>query len=298
MHNFIKIKMSSQMPLFYVLALLFVFGLGITGCQSEIKPVSSTLNQVIDPQSTAPEPVKPKPKEQILAKYANSLPQKWGENVSGVAYSLDTKQKVLALTFDACGGSKQSNGYDAELINYLQRMQIPATLFVSGKWIDANPDIFMKLADNPLFEIGNHGLNHLPCSLNGKSAYNIRGTGNLTEAVEEIYANGEKILSLTGFKPNYYRSGTNYYDEVSVQVARDLGYITIGYNVLGDAGATYNSDQIKKALLSAKAGSIVIFHFNHPEGETAEGIMKAIPVLKENGFHFVKLSDYPLVTYP
>ncbi|PKM78071.1 MAG: polysaccharide deacetylase [Firmicutes bacterium HGW-Firmicutes-15] len=242
--------------------------------------------------------VQPNLNEQVLLKYTNAQPQQWGEKVSGVAHSLDTKQKILALTFDACGGSVRSNGYDANLIDYLDKMQIPATLFISGKWIDANPDIFLKLAHNKLFEIGNHGLNHLPCSVNGKTAYNIKGTSTVADVIEEIETNGEKILSRTELKPRFYRSGTNYYDEAAVALASDLGYTTVGYSVLGDAGATYNREQVKKALLGARAGSIVIFHFNHPEGETAEGIMDAIPILEKNGFRFVKLSDYPIITYP
>jgi len=35
-------------------------------------------------------------------------------------------------------------------------------------------------------------------------------------------------------------------------------------------------------------------HMNHPEGETAEGLMEAIPELRKRGFKFVKLSEYDL----
>jgi peptidoglycan/xylan/chitin deacetylase (PgdA/CDA1 family) len=141
-------------------------------------------------------------------------------------------------------------------------------------------------------------LNHLPCSVNGKSAYNIKGTCSVAEVIAEIIGNDQKIKSLSNCTPCYYRSGTDYYDEVAVNIASDLGYQAVGYSVLGDAGATYTREQVKKALLDARAGSIVIFHFNHPEGETAEGIMDAIPILEKNGFRFVKLSTFPLIKYP
>ena len=48
----------------------------------------------------------------------------------------------------------------------------------------------------------------------------------------------------------------------------------VGFNVLGDAGATYSKDKVKQALLTAPAGSIVIFHMNIPESETFEGIKR------------------------
>jgi hypothetical protein len=33
---------------------------------------------------------------------------------------------------------------------------------------------------------------------------------------------------------------------------------------------------------------------NHPEGDTAEGVIEAIPELKKRGFRFVKVSEYDL----
>jgi peptidoglycan/xylan/chitin deacetylase (PgdA/CDA1 family) len=110
---------------------------------------------------------------------------------------LRTNQKVIALTFDACRGPR-SSGYDAKLINYLKREKIPAALFISGRWIDANREIFEELAKNPLFEIENHGLNHKPCSVNGRSVYGIEGTKSVDEIFDEIEQNTIKIKTLIG----------------------------------------------------------------------------------------------------
>jgi hypothetical protein len=35
-------------------------------------------------------------------------------------------------------------------------------------------------------------------------------------------------------------------------------------------------------------------HMNHPEGETGEGVIEAIPELKKRGFRFAELSEYGL----
>jgi len=77
-------------------------------------------------------------------------------------------------------------------------------------------------------------------------------------------------------------------------VAKGLGYEVVNFNVLGDAGATYSKSQVKEALLNAPFSSIILMHMNHPEGETAEGLMEAIPELRKRGFKFVKLSEYDL----
>ena len=124
-------------------------------------------------------------RENILVSFIGKVPRQWGENVAGTKTRLHADQKIIALTFDACGGTRGS-GYDAKLINFLKREKIPATLFLSGRWIDANPQISKELAANPLFEIGNHGLNHRPCSVNGKKAQGIQGTKNIDELIDEI----------------------------------------------------------------------------------------------------------------
>src|SRR4030042_1523453 len=205
-------------------------------------------------------------KEQIISTFIGKTPQEWGETVKGVKTRLNTDQKVWALTFDACGGPKGS-GYDAKLIDFLFSEAIPATLFISGKWIDANPDIFQALARNPLFEIENHGLNHRTCSAIGQSVYGIRGTKSVGEIFDEIELNALKIQNLTNRKPKYYRPAAACCDELCVQIANALGYEVVNFSVRGDAGATYSKTQVKEALWNAPPSSIILMHMNHPEGE-------------------------------
>lgn len=232
-------------------------------------------------------------KEKIISTFTGKVPKEWGEIVRGVKTKLNTDQKVLALTFDACGGSKDL-GFDAKLIKYLESKKIPATLFLSSRWIDVNQENFKKLVKNPLFEIENHGLNHKPCSANGRSIYGIEGTKNVDEIFDEIEQNASKIQTLTGRKPRYYRPGTAYCDEICAEITNVLGYEVVNFSVRGDAGATYSKKQVKEALLKAPPSSIILMHMNHPEGETAEGLMEAIPELKKNELRFVKLSEYNL----
>lgn len=231
-------------------------------------------------------------KENILAKYGSIQPKQWSEKLPGIVTRLKTEKKVIALTFDACGSA--GDGYDKKLLDYLIQEQIPATLFINSRWIDKHPREFQDLANQPLFEIENHGVAHRPCSVNGRWMYGVEGTEAPGQVVDEIELNALKIQRLIGFKPKFFRSGTATYDEVGVAIANELGYAVAGFSVLGDKGATYSKEEVKKALLDASPGSIVILHMNRPEGETAEGVMEAIPLLIEKGIHFAKLSEYPL----
>jgi len=108
---------------------------------------------------------------------------------------------------------------------------------------------------------------------------------------EEIMKNHQTVKNLTGREMTLFRSGTAYYDEVSVKIANELGYDIVNFDILGDAGATYTGEQVKNALLQAKSGSIALLHMNQPRSETAEGVKQAIPLLKEMGFEFVTLKD-------
>jgi len=229
----------------------------------------------------------------IAQEFSGKKPNEWGENVSGVRTRMATEEKVLALTLDACGSPK-GKGVDLKLLEFLTQQQIPATLFMNARWIDANPELFKQLAANPLFEIANHGMWHKPASVNGRSIYGIDGTKDTRELVQEIELNARKIEEITGKRTRYYRSGTAYYDEYAVQISQQLGHEVIGFSVLGDAGATFSAAQVKTALLGSKAGDIIIAHMNHPKAGTGPGIMAAVPELKKRGFRFVRLSDYPL----
>lgn len=229
-------------------------------------------------------------KKSLVVRFGKLVPREWGETVSGVKTRLHTREKVIALTMDACG-SARGMGYDARLIEFLEKEQVPATLFINARWIGPNRAVFDRLAANPLFEIANHGFHHRPASVNGKSVYGIEGTRNVAELVDEIELNARRLTELTGRRPRFYRSGTAYYDEVAVQVAGALGEQVAGFSVLGDAGATYSREQVRQALLGSSPGDIIIIHMNHPEGGTAAGVIDAIPELKKRGFRFVRLSD-------
>ena len=245
------------------------------------------------PRETAAGPGVDSLKRELTGRFGSVVPREWGETVTGVKTRLDTNEKVLALTLDACG-SRTGMGIDITLLEFLEREKVPATLFINARWIGPNREIFTRLAANPLFEIANHGLKHKPASVTGRSAYGIAGTGDVAELVEEIELNATNIEKLTGRRPRFYRSGTAYYDEVAVQVAGALGYQVAGYSVLGDGGATFTRQQVRNALLASLPGAIIIAHMNHPESGTGPGIMAAVPELKKRGFRFVRLSDLPL----
>lgn len=229
-------------------------------------------------------------RQRVVERFAGRAPTQWGERVAGVITHLRSGTNGVALTLDACGTAR-GKGIDSRLIAFLEREGVPATLFVTGRWIEANPGEFRRLAANPLFEIANHGDRHRPASVAGRSAYGIAGTADVAALVDEIELNARRIQEVTGRRPRFFRSGTAYYDEVAVEVAGVLGHRVAGFSVLGDAGATFSVEQVRRALLAATPGDVVILHMNHPESGTAAGVEAAIPLLRTRGLRFVTLSE-------
>lgn len=221
-----------------------------------------------------------------------ATPQEWGEAVTGVGTRLaDTS--AIALTLDACGGPNGS-GYDAALIEHLRRYEVPATLFMNTRWVEANRSTFADLAADPLFEIANHGTEHRPLSVNGRSVYGITGTASAEAVIGEVWDCQRLLTELTGTAPRSFRSGTAYYDDVAVGIVHDLGLEVAGYSVLGDAGATFSASQVRAAVSGAGPGSIVLLHMNHPTSGTAEGVAAALPDLLDRGATFTTLGSHTL----
>jgi peptidoglycan/xylan/chitin deacetylase (PgdA/CDA1 family) len=232
-------------------------------------------------------------KKKITLEYAHVKPGMWGEFVKGVIEDGNTKNKAIAFTFDACGG-RNGNGCDKELLDFLDREKVPATLFISGLWIDANFSQFLSLGRDTLFEIENHGLNHVPCSIDKESAYGITGTSGVNEAFDEIEANARKIKAIIHYNPIFFRSATTFIDEACVNIARQLGITVVSFHVLsGDAIAHTPVSVIEENVIrSIKPGAIVIMHLNHPEWNTYEAMQKIVPRLRQMGYTFYKLKDF------
>jgi len=231
-------------------------------------------------------------RESIVKKYSKSKPVIFSQWTRGVKFRIDTTEKIAAITLDACGG-KKGNGYDRELIEFLRNNKIPATLFMTGLWIDANPMLVKELALDPLFDIENHGMRHKPASVNGAVVYGRRGTKNPGDLVDEIELNAIKIEKITGRRPVFYRPGTAYFDDVAVKIVYELDQIPMNFSIVSGDAAGFKPEKIERRIISGiKNGSVIIGHMNRPGKNLYPAFKKSLLLLKEKGYKFVKLRDY------
>ncbi|WP_344113371.1 polysaccharide deacetylase family protein [Terrabacter aerolatus] len=221
-------------------------------------------------------------------------PTRWGTDLPGVTAMVGAGSSpgpVVALTFDACGG-RGGDGYDAALVDLLRAEQARATLFLNSRWIRANPRVFEDLAADPLFDIADHGTRHVPLSVTGRAAYGIAGTRDPGEVYDEVMGNALDLERRLHPRTTLVRSGTAHYDDVAVRIVRDLGLVPVGFDVNGDAGATFSPRQVQAAMRTVRPGSVVIGHLNHPGRGTAAGMALALPRLRRDGYSFVHVADH------
>jgi peptidoglycan/xylan/chitin deacetylase (PgdA/CDA1 family) len=203
--------------------------------------------------------------------------------------------KKVALTLDACSGK-----YDGDLIDFLIRNHIPATIFATKKWLDHNPmGVAIIKAHLDLFDVEDHGENHIPAVIGaGRKVYGIPGEPDIVHLRREVTEGSRAITEAIGVTPRWYRGATAEYDPQAIDEIGKLGYKIAGFSVNADAGATLNRRAIKERLEHVKAGDIIIAHMNKPASDSAEGLSAGLLELLNKGFVFVRLDQVEVREIP
>jgi peptidoglycan-N-acetylglucosamine deacetylase len=200
----------------------------------------------------------------------------------GIAYKHGPRnEKKIALTFDACT-TKNPSRYDDKITKVLVDTKTPATIFMSGKWMQEETDHAKYLASMPQFELGNHSYSH---------PHMTKISDKEIEA--ELSYTQDVFSKLVGQKPTLFRPPYGEYDQRVMDIAAKLGMRTILYDVAsGDPDVHFTKDVLIKYVDdSTKNGSIIIMHINKRGWHTAEALPVIIEDLKKKGFKFVKVSE-------
>lgn len=168
----------------------------------------------------------------------------------------------IALTFDLCPVRKGS-GYDRPLMDYLIKHRIPATFFMSGKWMAKHEPEAEHLLGLGFFEVGTHGEVHAHLPLHDADEQRTEILGPV-KTLRDYYAH-----EATLFRPPY-----GEYNDVTVAVVNMLGLRFIQWNIeSGDPDPTLSAEQILTGVAArAKPGSIIVFHANGKGKQTRQVI--------------------------
>jgi peptidoglycan/xylan/chitin deacetylase (PgdA/CDA1 family) len=193
---------------------------------------------------------------------------------------VDNPQMRIAITFDACATNGQPNGFDRPVLRVLQREQVPATIFTSGRWVEFHPDAMALLTAEPLIEFANHSYDHP--HMTRQSVGEIGAEIDRTEAALGRY--GRRSVA---FRPPF-----GDFDDRVLRVARDKQIPAVLWDVVsGDPSASATAEgMIRTVVRNTRAGSIVIFHINGRETQTASALPTIFRQLRARGFEFVHIS--------
>lgn len=198
----------------------------------------------------------------------------------------------VALTFDACTGQT-----DMRILGFLIENRIPATMFLTGRWIANNPEaVALMRANADLFEFEDHGANHVPAVIGSEKPYGITPAGTAAAVVEEVEGGAFSIRQALGVNPQFYRDATALYSRDALDLITGLGYRVGGYSLSGDWGATASAAQAKGLVAGAGDGDVILSHINQPTRDAGAGVVEGIKLLMDRGYTFVRLQDVELTS--
>lgn len=205
--------------------------------------------------------------------------------------------KTVALTFDAdmtadqgpraAGGERFDN---PGLISALRELQVPATVFMTGRWAEEYSRQAREIGRDPLFEVANHSYSHYAFT---DDCYGLPtvSEGRMRADVERAYA-AFRAAGVPDAMP-YFRFPGGCYDRRALKALTSAGVTAVQWDVVsGDAFATDAGAVARQVLDGVRPGSVVVMHCTRSAAPTTERAVRTIvPELRRQGFRFVKVSE-------
>lgn len=199
----------------------------------------------------------------------------------------DAAVRTVALTLDACSGAT-----DHRILDMLVAEAIPSTIFVTHRWLKRNPEALKTLLAHPdLFEIENHGDQHIPAVTDVSTVFGLKTAGSLDAVRSEVDGGAKAIVAAGLPKPRWYRDATARYSRDAIDAIKADGYQIAGYSLNADMGASLMGPLVARRVAAAKSGDVIIAHINQPGRASGEGLAQGVRSLKAAGVRFVRLND-------
>ena len=198
-------------------------------------------------------------------------------------YNVGPKQvKTVYLTFDDGPSTKVT----PKILDTLKAEGVPATFFVLGSRVNANPEIVRRQYDEG-HKIANHGYSHdytyLYTSTDNLMSDLNRGNAAIDRALGFAYGNnvfrfpGGSHTRKAAFKNAVKNAGHVYYD-----------WNSSGQDSASPKGAT--ASEILNATIATIWGDrnnvIVLLHDTNAKGTTAQALPGIIKYFRDNGYEF------------
>jgi len=189
-------------------------------------------------------------------------------------YSVDTKEKKIAISFDASWGDDRTD----DILKILDKYNAKATFFIVGAWIDQYPDKLKTMYEKG-HEIGNHSNKHP-----------IMTTISKDRMIEEIAMTDAKIMSITKQATTLFRCPSGEYNNLVIETVEATNHFCIQWDVDSIDWKEQGADiEFNRIVKKTKPGSILLFH--NDAKYTPENLPRILEYLKAEGYEFVRISD-------
>ena len=188
-------------------------------------------------------------------------------------YSVDTKDKVCSISFDAAWGNEQTD----DLLTTLDKYKVKTTFFLVGQWAEKYPESVKKIASKG-HDIGNHSSTH--AHMPNLSADKMK---------KEITDCNARIKKLTGKSPTLFRPPYGDYDNNVVNMVKSLNMYCVQWNI---DSLDWKDPSIGRIVENCTGkltpGSIILLH--NGATNTPNALPKIIEAIREKGYKIVPIS--------
>ena len=189
-------------------------------------------------------------------------------------YSVDTEEKMVAMTFDTAWGADKTEG----ILKILKDYNVNATFFMVGFWVEKYPEM-VKAIDEQGIEIGTHSNTHPDFATLSTAQMELE----LTTSINSIEA-------ITNKKVKLFRAPYGSYNNSMLSLTDKMGLKTIQWDVDTLDWKGLSGVQICERVMSkVKNGSIILNHNN------ADNVLDSLPLmlerLKNAGYKVVSVGE-------
>ncbi|WP_460760045.1 polysaccharide deacetylase family protein [Niabella terrae] len=183
-----------------------------------------------------------------------------------------TEEKQIALSFDDGPGQ-----FTKQILEVLDRYQVPATFFCIGRRIENDP-VGLKKIFEAGHSIGNHSYHHSP-------AFDFWTTAKVRA---DLQRTSTLIRQVTGRSPAWFRPPYGVTNPRIAKAVHQLGYQVMGWSVRSlDTQARNPEKLLNNTLNRLHPGAIVLFH--DTMALTLEILPRFIQLAQERGYEIVAM---------
>jgi peptidoglycan/xylan/chitin deacetylase (PgdA/CDA1 family) len=196
---------------------------------------------------------------------------------------IPTRQKIVALTFD--GGDNA--GGARRILATLKRRRVPATFFVTGRWVRRYPRLARAVG---AYAVGNHTYDH--ADLTRLSSAAVRA---------EIRRGAYWVRVKTGREPRpLFRFPYGARDARTMTIVNGLGYASVRWSLdtwgwMGPSGGQSTRTVLERVATRLRPGDVVLMHLGFARDGSlldAQALPAVIRLIQRRGYRLVSLGPY------